>query len=64
MKTQKEMVQRLRAYMEDNEKTQSEIALSLGCSQSCVSAWLSGARNIGAKYYIALYRLLEGGSND
>lgn len=52
MRKQKEIVEQMRAFMEQNQMTQTELAKFLGFSPASISKWLNTDRTM--KYDVAV----------
>lgn len=51
----------LERYLKRNGITQQEFAHRLGCSQSLVSQWISGAVALSGRWAVKIERVTEGG---
>lgn len=54
MMTNPEMVRRIKRYLRQKNKTQWDLAISLGTSTTTVNRWLTGRRRIAKSYQTIL----------
>ena len=59
-----EIQEMIRRFIKQKKITQKAFALMMGVSESCVSQWLSGKRNMSCYSYINLMRLFENKDSD
>ena len=59
MLSQEAIVEQMRAYMEQNQLTQKEIAKKIGVSSVSVCQWLKGNRNMKYNHAAAVMELIK-----